>query len=284
MHFSFQAAVMDPAFKDLRLTESCLYWVKDTIEMRYASIPSRHQQATPTQQQQAMPGISPVPWTPSLATEDLNSGLVFLYKGVDQARVAGLFDDRDELQRLGKLMSMPPTDLGGNSGRFYFHRDYQVAEYCAAYTKRRAACETVAMIRLIIPRRVFDGMQESGDLQGLFWPEPECKEYIWRSKLNKSLPVPLRKYRDAVIVIAHIAKGAAHVFEEMETWEEVTESCFLTVGRSEADPAVHYAFSGMDESQEFLEEHGKFDAFDFSDADLQRVRAREAERVERLGV
>lgn len=33
-----QVAIMDPVFKDLRLSNSCLYWARDTIEMRYAGL------------------------------------------------------------------------------------------------------------------------------------------------------------------------------------------------------------------------------------------------------
>ncbi|KND87497.1 hypothetical protein TOPH_07846 [Tolypocladium ophioglossoides CBS 100239] len=33
-----QDAIMDPHFKYLRLSESCLFWAKDTIEMRYAGL------------------------------------------------------------------------------------------------------------------------------------------------------------------------------------------------------------------------------------------------------
>jgi hypothetical protein len=58
---------------------------------------------------------------------------------VDQARVAGLLNDRGEVQRPGKLKSMVPTNLNGNSGRVYFHLDYEVSEYYTAYTMSRAA-------------------------------------------------------------------------------------------------------------------------------------------------
>lgn len=279
MDFPFQAAIMDFPFKELRLTESCLFWVKDTIEMRLASIVSQnqHTRATPQQQQQTMPGLSSESWTPFL-TRGSDDGPMILYKAVDQARAASPLNDRGEVQRLEKLSSKAPTELSGDSSRFYFHEDYQVAEYHAAYMKRRAACEAVAMVRITIPGQIFEDLHESGDLEELCWPEPEWKEYIWRSKLDKSLPELLQKYRDALIAAAHIAKGSARLFE-METWEDVPESCFFSAGRSMLHPSVHYSFSGRDESREFLEEHGKFEAFDFSDADVQRVRAREAKRA-----
>ncbi|KAI1403340.1 hypothetical protein F4819DRAFT_231879 [Hypoxylon fuscum] len=33
-----QLEIMDPVFKDIRLTESCLFWVKDTMMMRYRGL------------------------------------------------------------------------------------------------------------------------------------------------------------------------------------------------------------------------------------------------------
>ncbi|KAL6872963.1 hypothetical protein J3F83DRAFT_594571 [Trichoderma novae-zelandiae] len=33
-----QAAMMDLIFKDIRLTESCLFWIRDTIQTRYNAL------------------------------------------------------------------------------------------------------------------------------------------------------------------------------------------------------------------------------------------------------
>lgn len=33
-----QNKIMDPRFEDFRLSESCLYWVNDTVQMRYAGL------------------------------------------------------------------------------------------------------------------------------------------------------------------------------------------------------------------------------------------------------
>ncbi|RFU76541.1 hypothetical protein TARUN_5705 [Trichoderma arundinaceum] len=33
-----QNAIMNPAFKRIRLTESCLFWIRDTIELRYLAL------------------------------------------------------------------------------------------------------------------------------------------------------------------------------------------------------------------------------------------------------
>lgn len=41
-----QDAIMDPKFRKLRLSNSCLYWAKDTIEMRYKGLESHQQLGT----------------------------------------------------------------------------------------------------------------------------------------------------------------------------------------------------------------------------------------------
>jgi hypothetical protein len=38
MSSDVQSAIMDPRFRYLRLSNSCVYWVKDTVEMRYAGL------------------------------------------------------------------------------------------------------------------------------------------------------------------------------------------------------------------------------------------------------
>jgi hypothetical protein len=33
-----QAAIMDPAFRNIRLTETCLFWMRDTVGKRYLGV------------------------------------------------------------------------------------------------------------------------------------------------------------------------------------------------------------------------------------------------------
>ncbi|KAI0381512.1 hypothetical protein F5Y04DRAFT_280590 [Hypomontagnella monticulosa] len=37
-----QETIMDPMFKELRLTESCFFWIKDTIKLRYRELVGIH--------------------------------------------------------------------------------------------------------------------------------------------------------------------------------------------------------------------------------------------------
>lgn len=60
MAAEFQEAIMDPEFKDLRLTCSCAFWAKDTVEMRYAGLKEEkrasHQREGDLGDEPALPG------------------------------------------------------------------------------------------------------------------------------------------------------------------------------------------------------------------------------------
>ena len=322
---SAHEAIMDPNFKHIRLTRSCVFWIKDTLAMRYAGLEdvrraSHHREmelvhagASPGSsgsssgsnrggrpggtsqhgsstrggmqaqgrrsvsgmQEQATPGISSVLWNSDTAMEVSNvPGHTMLFKGMDQGRLAGLFNDSGEVQNIEKLLSSPPSDFSGTRSLFSFTPDYGVAEYYAAYAKRRANCESVVMVCLSIPKEAIDNLEEP-DIQHLHWPSPQWKQLVWRSKTVKSLPKPLRKYRDALLIIGTISKGAERMFENMQTWEDMTDACVLRVGLStRGNPAKQYVFSGEEEGREFLNGHGKFEVFPFSEAELEALLAR----------
>jgi hypothetical protein len=324
-----QAAIMDPNFKHIRLTESCIFWVKDTLGMRYAGLEdirraSRQReldlmraaarpggrsssgsggsgngrgggrdgaagQAGSTRggsssqgrrsisglQQQTTPGISSILWNSNTAMEVCNKpDYIVLFKGIDQGRIAGLFGDSGEIQNIEKLLSPPPSDFSGTRSLFYFTPDYKVAEYYAAYAKRRANCESVVMICVSIPQTAISNLKES-DLHYLYWPTPQWKQLVWRSKTAKYLPAPLRKYRDSLLIIGNISKGAERMYEILQSWEDMTNASLLRVGSSNrGDLAVQYVFSGEEEGRDFITEHGKIEVFPFSEAEVHALLAR----------
>jgi hypothetical protein len=297
-----QDAIIDPHFKYLRLSESCLYWAKDTIEMRYAGLkdiqrssreremelqqvasrPSEHQgvhsrggqegglnpsTGSPLStgrgqrsisgiQQQSTPGIGPEIWGSASAIAARNApGHTVLFKGIDQGRIAGLFDETGTLDRIETLLSSAPSDFSGTRSLFYFTPDYQVAQYYAAYAKRRANCESVVIVCLHIPNTAIESLLPP-EIQYIYWPSSEWKELVWRCRTQQSLPSYLRKYRQAVLMIGTTSRKPDLVYYAMGSWEAVTEDCLLRVGSNQNSPAVQYVFSGEEEGREFLVEHG----------------------------
>jgi hypothetical protein len=318
MSTSAQVAIMDREFKLIRMSESCVYWVKDTIEMRYAGLQeiqrasrerdmqfqraasrpsgggsgsggdgrgqvaqhsggsrggrsSQRQRSISGLQQENTPGISSEFWNSDTANRVRdNPGYTVLFKGIDLARIPDLFDNDGKLKNIETLLSAPPSDFSGTRSLFYFTADYHVAEYYAAYAKRRAGCESIVIVVLTIAKQVIDDLEEPNILR-LYWG-PRWKQLVWRSKLQKSLPQPLRKYRNALLTIGHISRGSVEKFRAMESWESLTDDYVLRIPSfSGSNMAVQYVFSGEEEGREFLAEHGKFDVFRLSESDVEAL-------------
>ncbi|RMZ89796.1 hypothetical protein DV736_g2967, partial [Chaetothyriales sp. CBS 134916] len=270
-----QRAIMDPHFKHLRLSASCLYWVKDTIEMRYAGLKTfrdrrvcerwncserrlaRVDMKEANHQQQSTPRIELDLWGSESVIAALNApGYTVLFKGIDQGRIAGLFDDMRALDHIETLLSSPPSDFSGTRSLFYFTPNHQVAQYYAAYAKRRANCESIVILCLRIPNDAIESLTEA-DIQRIYWPSSEWKELVWRSRTLQPLPSHLRKYRRAVLVIGTISRKPDRLYHSMGSWKEVTEDCVLRVESSgQSNIGIQYVFSGEEDGHEFLVEHG----------------------------
>ncbi|KAK2072335.1 hypothetical protein P8C59_006694 [Phyllachora maydis] len=237
---SLQAAIMDPGFKELRMKESCRHWIKDTLEIRLAGL-MEIQRASREREM----GIRRATNRP--VTYGGNGG---------SAASDG-------------LKSWPPTDFSQNRGMFYFTPNVSVAEYYAAYAKRRAGCEAIIMVALVILHFAIESLEE-GDKLELYWG-PRWRQLVWRSKVQKPLPQPLRKYRDAILIIGRVSKGAPQKFAAMDTWDSLTTEYVLYVPGQESNMARQYVFTGEEEGQEFLRNHGKFQVFPYSEAVMNNM-------------
>lgn len=288
-----QDDIMDPNFTYIRRTNSCIYWARDTIEMRYAglediqrtsctretelrqaasypsssqgvqgsnigitSTPSTGQGRSISGIQQGTAGIEVDIWGSSSAIAALNApGYTTLYKGLDQARISGLFDQSGAVAKIGTLLSLPPSDFSSDSSRFYFTPDHKVARYYAAYAKKRAICESVVIVCIRIPNAAIESLPQK-DIQRIFWPNNEWKELVWLSRTRSLHPSHLDKYSEATLIIGTTSCKADRIYYEMKTWEEITEECILRVGKAgQKTDAVQYVFSGKRNGHEFLTEH-----------------------------
>ncbi|KAH8587758.1 hypothetical protein B0O99DRAFT_665269 [Bisporella sp. PMI_857] len=298
-----QNAIMDPRFKTLCFSQSCLYWVNDTVGMRYAGLEdiqrssreremqllriatrsggnqggsghsgleggpniatgssfsaSQGQRSVSGFQQQNTPGIGPDIWGSTNATAARSSpGHTVLFKGIDQGRIAGLFDETGTLDRISTLLSSAPSDFSGTRSLFYFTPDHHVAVHYAAYAKRRANYESVVIVCLRIPNAAIESLS-GPDIQRIYWPSNEWKELVWRCRTVTPLPLYLRKYRQAILVIGTVSRKPDSIYYAMDSWQQVTETCLLQVGPSgQNNPTVQYVFSGEEEGCEFLIENG----------------------------
>ncbi|KAH7137266.1 hypothetical protein B0J13DRAFT_625044 [Dactylonectria estremocensis] len=275
-----QHAILDPNFKYLRLSESCAFWAKDTVEMRYnglkeiqaashereralrravnrpsqaSAAPRQGRQSVSELQRSNAPGISLDSSASARAIAARNApGQTVLFKVIDQGRIRGLLDDSGALQNIDALLSSPPSDFSGRRDMFNFTPDFKVAQYCAAYAKRRTNAEAVVIVCIAIPNQAIESMA-APKIQRLFWPSPEWKEYVWLCRNHKTAVKPLRKFREATLLIGSISRKPNSAYNLLESWENITEAYVLKTERDGAQrPAVQYVFSGDEDGEEFL--------------------------------
>jgi len=267
-----QSAIMDERFTYLRLSQSCLGWVVDTIWMRYAGLediqrtsltremklrrtslrPNAESSSTSLaysgrsrgrsvsgDQQRGTPGITLSSWSSAQAQAARNApGHTVLFKGIDQGRIRGLFDESGNLADISKLESERPTDFSPLLPLYYFSPDIKVAEHYASYAKNRSISESIVIVCLTIPNSAIESLQKP-DIHQLFFPDPEWKELVWRSHRRMKLPTHLGLYQQAILVIGTISKGPHRMFVNLNSSQEVTEKHVLRVGaRGEGPRAV----------------------------------------------
>ena len=306
-----QAAIMDPNFTFLRLSRSCLDWVRDTIEMRYAGLQDIQRASRQREmklqreasrpgsstggivdagredggrrsisglQQQSMAGMSVDLWGSARAAAARNApGYTVLYKGIDQGRIGSLFGEDGTLSDIDTLLSSPPSDFSSRSPLFYFTPDVKVAEYYAAYAKRRTNCESVVMVVLSIPNAAIESLTEP-EIQRLHWPSSTWKQMIWHCCNRKKLPPHLRVFKDTILIIGSISRKPNHVYGGLAAWEDITEDFLLKIGAdgqraSGGRIATQFVISGQEEGSEWLTENGGKDikVFPYPQAELEHL-------------
>lgn len=312
-----QAAILDPLFKEIRLNQTAAFWARDTIAMRYAGLgdiqqASREREMTLERaasraasgqgqgqgllvsasssaeghSRRSISGIQ-AEATAGISTDTISSvaarnapGSVVLYKGIDKARISNLWDDNGNVVYLEALVSAAPGDFNGSNSMFYFTPDYKVAEYYAAYAKRRVECESVVIVAITIADAAIEAL-ESPEIQRLYWPSSEWKELVWLSRRKKAASRRLSKYAQAMLIIGNIAKCANLAYHRLETWEAVGEKHLLKVNGPEGSVAVQYAFSNSLDGVDWLMEHGArtLKAYPMTSGELETWSAHQADLI-----
>jgi hypothetical protein len=281
-----QASLMDPLYKTIRLTESCCFWIKDTIELRYRGLEAvqkaSRERAMALQRAASRPGQSgsigragsslgssstagqrsisgTMRTAPGMSSDTAFStatlsrknspGSITVFKGIDQARLDGFFNDSGEIVNWSKLFSAPPTDFLRTEAGFYFAVDRDIAVRYACWAKRRDGVSSVVVIHLIVPNQMVESLSDT-QLQKAYWPSSEWKNLIWHCRTMHRFPTELRKFKQADLIIGTVSSKPNKVYHRMDSPEEIHDRCVLKT--EEGRNAVQYVFCG-DEGQELLE-------------------------------
>ncbi|KAI6779876.1 uncharacterized protein J7T54_001964 [Emericellopsis cladophorae] len=294
----FQDAIMDPVFKPIRGTESCVFWIVETMRMRYRGLEEiqtasreremalRRASTRPlgsasafvgqgdslqrsghhtthsgntggrrsiSSTQRLAPGIEKNTALSPEALSAMNApGYIIVYKGVDQARINGLYDSDGKVIDLQPLISSAPSDFHRSENAFYFTISREIAIYYANYAKRRNKIDSVVIVQMAIPNSAIESLSETECLR-VYWPSAEWKNLVFHCRKGRRLPSELRKFRQATLVIGTIANKPKKVYQKLDSAEHITEQMVLRT--RDGRQAVQYVWSAED-GEQFLEEHG----------------------------
>ncbi|KAJ5202181.1 hypothetical protein N7449_004260 [Penicillium cf. viridicatum] len=278
-----QEAIMDPKFRSIRLTDSCKFWIWDTFHLRNRALQavqeasrerdmaSRREASRPGQSSSVESGrrsisdsLRMVPWIShetalseaATTAASRAPGHTTIYKGIDQARITGLFDDNGNVS-FECLVSPSRCDFSGRQTDLYFAVDREVTEHYACYIKRRSTCSGVVIIHASIPNSVIESLSAL-DIQSIYWPNAEWKSLIFHCRQGEKLPSELRKYKLAKLVIGTICGKPNVVIGRMRSPDEITEQMVLKT--SDGRNAVQYVFKG-DDGDTLLEESSSVTVF-----------------------
>ena len=236
--------ILDPEFRNLRLTQNARYWVLDTIEAKYlfltslntnvlgskasaqgpVSLQARLEQSKKSQAQKHKAKQEPQPQleTSAATQANLDTELVLL-KGGDYARLQKairLETDLTDVNRIQNVGSTPPGDFAGLVMGLYFTKQRQLAYQYASYARKRLETESktpiagavenpiaVGILQVIIPRELTAG---SVDIYGKIW-----QEFVWNHRLQRATPDHLRWIDDAPIIIGPIVTCSPNKFQKL---------------------------------------------------------------------
>lgn len=229
-----QDAIMDPHFAYLRRSNSCVYWARETINIRYAVLVNISYTREHGKEQQYVPVAPSGDWSSQhIMAAYSTPGFVVLYKTVIQPRYCPLYDETGALADIRALYSPPPSDFSGVKMLICLTPDVEVVEYQASYIRRRAEHTPAGIVCLCIPTNAFKTLAGDGEescVQHLSWPSNEWKELVWYSRTDRTLPPRLSRYGDAALIAEPMAWGPRLAFAALKCWEDITDKFLFKVG------------------------------------------------------
>ncbi|KAG5978140.1 hypothetical protein E4U55_006350 [Claviceps digitariae] len=284
-----QEAIMDPRFKDLRLSNSCFSWVRNTVEARFLGL--REIQETSRERERARqrasqrPGGSQMEQTSDLMHDEAAltvmsdpaieaahpvPGFTTLFKGMSTARLYNVNDIDSSINVLG-LGSSLQTDFSSRKAAVYFAVDREVAARYALWAKRRHPDNSACLLQIRVPNSAIESLRPD-KLRTVYW-DPTGNDKTWEKLIfncrNGRQNTKALGFSEAVLIIGTISgKPNAH-YGSLGSYEQITAREVFR--NADGQPAVQYAW--IDEEGESL-----LESFCLQDAMVFKVSSQELTR------
>ena len=229
----FQDTILDPRFRDIRLTETASYWAGNTVLLRYLTLKSISRKSSiraMTLMTPDLPGHYPTPKQTSYLQIIRNikpkpaetlDGMTVLWKGTDVGTVDQIFPWSgqgfiDKMKRCKESTDF--CDWDRESIIMYSSR--LLAEKHARYLELRSYGHSPAsLIKMSIPARVFDNpVNPKLNVKSLSHNDQVWKKIVWHSRRG-SIVV----YKNIGLVIGPISCNVGKAVFKMDDFEEMTE-------------------------------------------------------------
>lgn len=246
--------LLDPADADVRNTESLMYWIVDTLKIRYKTIAmlnSRLKRAVARGKRSkkvkresinitsyVVAAAEPVPEVsatvggeeeavnailPRLPASHIAVGPpgpildhhVVLYKGKSAAELGDEFIMPDGELNHDAIRTAAGGDFNAGRVAWYWTEEEEVAEKYRAWGAKRNKCSESWIIRIQIPTAVMARLHR----EELYF-SPEWKEYIWLCKKGRTLPAKFDKFaEEADVMVGHICSVFNNIVTDLKKEE-----------------------------------------------------------------
>lgn len=228
-----RSRILDPTFKDLRLSRSAAEWALDTLDRSWEYLDGLDARLKKLKEEKetrsGSPDSSVKPLKAKRPSDSLTSALhsgssslklavetevpkevpgrILLHKGGGWTRLISIFNPDGSLNVRG-IASQPPVDFHPWHKDLYFTKQWDVALHYSNFAQRRVPPDTATILTVAVPSSFTASLlQVFGD---------DWKKLVWHSRNEGasfenygSLPKELAKYEEADVLIGLIC-GVGH--------------------------------------------------------------------------
>ena len=264
INIDLRNAILDPGFEQIRLSETCKFWVIDAFELRYQSLEGlgeesrwRARHAQRRGKQEASEEISLLGGYRSQRNEPCYTefpervpGFTRLYKGSRTSRFSTVLYNDEQGKKVLELVransGTRPTDFQAIAGglALYFTPQLHIAEQYARWDKKRAPTHSTAVFFMDVPNN-FISEWKPRILKGDEWKK---LVHASRAKLFQfHYPKELSYLRDHRLLVGPICTGTDQAIAKLASWQDSNERNIMKERREQWNEAERKWEFGTDE-------------------------------------